>query len=519
MPDASPPPLASGVQTHTRTDKLLVLGAVCLAGLGMPLAFTGPPVALAAIARDLGGDPAMLAWIVNGFMLAFGGVVMAAGTLADLYGRKRLFTIGLVAFASISFALGFAPNVLWLDILRAAQGIAAALTLSSGAASLAQEFEGHARTRAYSLLGTTFGLGLAFGPLLSASLVAQFGWRAVFFSGGLIALLALVFGVPRMRESRDPDARGLDWPGTITFTIALVALTFAVVEAPQYGWGSVVVLGLLTMAIVALIAFVAMERRVRRPMLDLSLFRYPRFIGVQALPLATAFCYVVLLIQLPIRFVGIEGRGEVAAGLMMIPLSAPMLIVPVVGALLTRWMSAATLSGIGLLIAAIGLVWLSRIAPGASAWTLAWPLVVIGVGSGLPWGLMDSLSVSVVPKERAGMATGIFTTTRVAGEAIILAAAGAVLVTLVHAQLAHRFVATAQADAARYLAAGDLARATQSLPSAGHDFLVQAHAAAFSHLLLALAGLTLLSGLTAFVLLRPRFSKEPAIERALACDA
>ncbi|WP_242112582.1 MFS transporter [Luteimonas aquatica] len=513
MPDVAPPPVAAPqARAHSRGDRWLVLGAVCLAGLGMPLAFTGPPVALSAIARDLGGDPAMLAWIVNGFMLAFGGVVMAAGTLADLHGRKRMFGIGLASFSLVSFALGFAPDVLWLDGLRAVQGVAAALTLSAGAASLAQEFEGHARTRAYSLLGTTFGLGLAFGPLLSASLVAHFGWRSVFVSGGVIALLALLFGVPRMRESRDPDARGLDWPGTLSFTFALVAFTFAVVEAPQRGWGSGLVLGLLAASAIALGVFVAVERRVPRPMLDLSLFRYPRFVGVQALPLATAFCYVVLLIQLPIRFVGIEGRGEVTAGLMMIPLSAPMLVVPLLGAMLARRISAAALSGVGLAIAAAGLAWLSRIAPGAPAATLAWPLIVIGIGSGLPWGLMDGLSVSVVPKERAGMATGIFTTTRVAGEAIILAAAGAALTAFAQGGLSGQ----AGADAGRYLAAGDLARASLHAPRLSREGLALVHAHAFDTLLLALAALTLLLGLASYVLLRERAPRASAAEPCLS---
>ncbi|CAB3773637.1 hypothetical protein LMG29542_07354 [Paraburkholderia humisilvae] len=162
-------------------------------------------------------------------------------------------------------------------------------------------------------------------------------------------------------------------------------------------------------------------------MLDLSLFRYPRFIGVQVLPIATCYCYIVLLVVLPSRFVGVDGYSEIDAGMLMLPLSAPMLVVPLAAATLTRWMSAGAISGIGLLIAAAGLYWLmTALSHGASHAVIA-PLLTIGFGAAMPWGLMDGLSVSVVPKERAGMATGIFSTTRVAGECIALATVSAIM--------------------------------------------------------------------------------------------
>jgi len=236
---------------------------------------------------------------VNAFILAFGSSVMAAGALADQYGRKRIFTLGIALFTALSVLLALARSLWWLDLARAAQGIAAALTMSAGAASLAQEFDGHARTRAYSLLGTTFGLGLAFGPLLSAWLVQALGWRAVFLSTATLGVLVLTVGVPRMRETRDPGAQGLDLPGSLSFTAALVLLTFGIIEAPRHASGDPLPLLLFALALALLVLFVTIERRVARPMLDLSLFRNPRFLGAQALPLATALCYVVLLIFLP----------------------------------------------------------------------------------------------------------------------------------------------------------------------------------------------------------------------------
>lgn len=479
-----------------------VLAAVCLAALVLPLSFAGAAVATPAIGRDLGGSPMALNWVTNAFMLSFGSGLMAAGALADQYGRKRLFTIGVAAFAAISLALGFAPNVVWLDLLRAAQGTAAAAALAAGSAALAQEFDGAARTRAFSLLGTTFGVGLAFGPILAGLLVERFGWRSIFVSGTVIGGLALLVGVPRMRESHDPDASGLDWPGCLSFTASLTLFTWGVLQAPESGWMRPRVVGLLAAAVMALAAFIAIERQVRRPMLDLALFRYPRFIGVQVLPIATCYCYVVLLVLLPIRFIGIDGRSEIDAGLMMMALSAPMLAIPMLAATLTRWASAGVISGIGLLIAAVGLLLLSRLGPAPANAQLAVPLLVIGCGAGLPWGLMDGLSVSVVPKERAGMASGIFGTTRVAGEGIALAVAGALLASLIAAGMpAAAGVSSRTALAAQRLATGDLGQALALTPGLSRASLAVIYADAFRTLLHALTGITLLSALIVFAFL------------------
>ena len=479
-------------------DKYIVLFAVCLASVVLPLDFSGAAAATPAIARDLGGSPVAVTWIVNAFMLAFGSTVMAAGALADVYGRKRVFAVGIAAFVATSIAVSFAPSVAWLDAFRVAQGLAAACTLSGGSAALAQEFDGAGRARAFSLLGTTFGLGLAFGPSLGGALLGVFGWRSVFLSGAIVGVVSLAFGVPAMRESRDPNARGVDWPGTATFTAALALFTFALIEAPDRGWTSYAIVGLFGAAALALVAFVHIERRVAHPMLDLSLFRYPRFVGVQALPIATACCYVVLLILLPIRFIGIEGHDEVTAGATMMALSAPMLVVPFAVATCTRWIAPGILSATGLVVAACGLVWLGGIAPGAPMATIAKPMLLIGFGTSAPWGLMDGLSVTVVPKERAGMATGIFSTTRIAGESIALAATRAALATLIGARVA-------RSEAAQSVAAGDLLHAGEDPAT-----LIVAYGDAFRVLCTGLALLTLASAVVVFVFLSraPPFDEE-----------
>lgn len=502
--------------THSSDLRRLgVLAAVCAAALALPLTFSGGAVATPAIGRDLGGSPAAMNWITNAFMLTFGSLLMAAGTLADRFGRRRLFAYGAAGFALSSLALGFAPSIVAVDLLRALQGVAAAATLAGGTAALAQEFDGHSRTRAFSLLGTTFGIGLAFGPVLAGWLIEHAGWRAIFAASALACLFSLLFGVPRMRESRDPHARRLDWGGTATFTAALTCLTCGVIEAPSLGWTSVPVIALLASCVAFSAAFAVVELRAARPMLDLTLFRYPRFVGVQVLPIATCYCYIVLLVILPLRFIGILGHSEVHAGWLMLALSVPMLAVPLAAAALTRWMSAGTISGIGLTIAAGGLYLLRAALRDCTDAALIVPMLMIGIGTGLPWGLMDGLSVSVVPKSRAGMATGIFSTTRVAGEGIALAVVSAVLAALAQTslraavpQVSPRTVAHAAAE----LAAGDLHGAAALLPDVASAALRAGYDLAFERLLDGLTIITLICALIAFVFLSQVRGTEQAVE-------
>lgn len=416
-------------------DRYQVLATICVSAIIIPLVFAGPAISTPAVGRDLGGDQSTLSWIVNAYAIAFGGCVMAAGAIGDHIGRKRCFAAGLWIFIVTSLLIGLTPNLLLLNLLRAAEGIGGALVLTSATALLAQEFEGAERTWAFSFLGTAFGVGLAFGPMASGFVTEHLGWRWLYFAIALIAGLILLLGTQRIQESCDPQAQGIDWPGTVLFTAALVSLTFGIVRGPQDGWTSLRVLPLFGGAFLLLGAFTAVELRRLRPMLELSLFRYPRFIGVQLLPLATGFSFIALIVYVPIWFMVIQGRDAFTAGLAILPLTAPMLVVPLWAGRMARHVSPGLLSGIGFLISALGAWQLMRLSPEGGLWAMAIPMLLIGIGNGLPWGLMDALSVSVVPKERAGMAVGIFTTMRVAGEAVAIAVIGAALVGLTAANL------------------------------------------------------------------------------------
>lgn len=493
----------------SRAAPAWVLVSVCLAALAMPLSFTGPAVALPALRDALGGGPLALNWMTNAFMLSFGATLMAAGALADLHGRRRVFLGGLalvLASALAQACLG-AGAIVGFDLLRALQGLGAAAALAGGTAALAQVFDGAGRMRAFSCVGTSFGVGLAFGPLLSGWLLGLAGWRGVVLSVAGVALAALALGLRCMPESRNPQAQRLDRAGAWLFTTALALLTWGVLQGPETGWASAAALLPLAGAVLALAAFVAVERRTQQPLLDLSLFRYPRFVGVQLLAAAPAYAFVVLLVLLPVRFIGVEGMAPLQAGRLMFVLSLPMLFVPLLAGWLTRWWSAALLCAAGLLVCALGLLWLGRCGPGTDLAQMAPALALIGLGIGLPWGLMDGLAVSVVPSERAGMATGIFSTVRVAGEGMALALVGAGLAALLAWQLSALSEGVAGAgpaarQAAQRLVTGDFAGALALLPGLSPSAVLAAYGQAFARLLDVLAGVTVCTALAVFAFLR-----------------
>lgn len=489
-----------------RASPAWVLLSVCLAALAMPLSFTGPAVALPALREALGGSPLALNWVTNAFMLSFGATLMAAGALADFYGRRRVFLAGLavvVGSVLLQVCLQGKGAIIGFNLLRALQGLGAAAALAAGTAGLAQAYDGARRIRAFSFVGVSFGVGLAFGPLLSGWLLQSWGWRSVVLSAAAAAFAALLLGLRHMPESRNPQAQRLDLPGALSFTLALALLTWGMLQAPEVGWAHLRTLLPLAAALVAAAAFVRVERRSPHPMLDLSLFRYPRFVGVQLLAAAPAYAFVVLLVLLPLRFIGVEGLAPLAAGQRMFVLSLPMLFVPLLAGWLSRWLSAALLCGAGLLVCAMGLLWLGRCAPGSDLAQMAAPLLLIGLGIGLPWGLMDGLAVTVVPRERAGMATGIFSTVRVAGEGIALAVVGAALAELLARELAAIWPSMQHGSAvAQMLVTGNMQGALALMQGASAAELLKAYGLAFSSLLDVLAGVTVLTALGVFAFLR-----------------
>ncbi|MBP9742039.1 MAG: MFS transporter [Burkholderiales bacterium] len=492
------------VNEKIQMKKIMILFAIILACFSVPLNFTAGPTAQPYIAISLPGSAVALAWITNAFFLSCGSTLMVAGVIADQYGRKKVFGVGLLIATVTSLLMPFSPSVLVLDLLRIPQGIAAACAYAGGMSILAQEFEGHARTKIFSVIGITFGAGLAFGPTIAAILITYFSWHAVFFGSTVLSIISLVICLLYMQDSKDPNAKGLDKIGAILFTMMLALFTYAVIEAPVHGWSSPLVITLLLTAAMLLCLFIGVEKRVDNPMLDLSLFAYPAFIGAQLLPLAAAYCYAVLLVILPLRFIGIEHMSALNAGVLMVCFSGSLLFVPFLAASLTRWISVGVLSGGGMVISIIGLMVLNTLSMNVYNWNIKVVLFVIGFGVAIPWGLMDNLAVSVVPKEKAGVAIGIFGALRVSFDSTAIAIVGSLLAFFMSHSLTgiRSGLGTSQiAAATAQIAAGAMGHASQLLPSVPHQELLATYNSAFHQLINVLIIVTSLSTLLIFILL------------------
>ena len=401
--------------------------AVAAASASLPFSVTGAAVALPELSAQLGSSIGATQWVQNAFNLTFASMALACGSLADRFGRRWVLLAGIGTVAAMALLIGLSSSLPLIDVLRAVQGCGGAAVLASGAAVLAHAATGRRRQLAFGVLGTSFGAGLALGPVVAGALVDAAGWRAVFFAVAAVALAALLCA-HRAPESRNPAAAPLDRPGLTTFTAGLASVSFVFVGATTHGWGSPAAVLPLVAAIVLLTAFVLVEARdVRRAMFDVRLFRRADFVAVVCQPFAITLAFVVLLVYLPPYVQGLTGRGVLDTGLLLVPLTLPVLVTPLLGGWLGGRTSLRAVLTLAAVLNAAGCLGLLTLTPHTTWLGLAGPLLLCGLGVGLAFGVMDNAAVSTVPVEHAGAAAGIFNTVRLAAESIAVAGAAAVL--------------------------------------------------------------------------------------------
>lgn len=418
-----------------RSNPKLTLAAVLLSTVSLPITLTGASVALPDIAADLNAELTPVQWVVTGYNATFASFMLACGALADIVGRRRMYTIGVALFAVTGLISATANDIVLLDVARALAGVGGAAAAASGSALLAASFEGPARTRAFGLFGTALGVGLAFGPTIAGVLVDAYGWRAAFTAPALAALvvLALTPGIP---ESKDPTGRRVDLPGTLTFTGFLLLLILAVVEGPRQGWTSLLVLGAFATSAAMLVCFIIVERRQDNPMFDFGLLRSRRFLAFSAAAATILSVLIPLLIYLPSYFTGVLGMTSGQAGATLILLTSPALVLPLVGSFITRWIPPTAVVVTAVVLVGLGAAWLTIIEPGISTLALAGPLLSIGVGMGVTTGMIDGVALASVETRRAGTAAGMLNTARLASETVVIAILGAVLASTTGGRLA-----------------------------------------------------------------------------------
>jgi EmrB/QacA subfamily drug resistance transporter len=407
--------------------KWWTLLAVSVATFMLLLDITVVNTALPAIQEDLGASFTELQWVIDAYTLSLAALVLTAGSLADRLGRRRVFAAGLGVFTVASLAAGLAPDPTFLNIARAVQGIGGAIMFAVSLALVAQEFApGRERGTAMGIYGATIGVSVAIGPLVGGALVDSLGWESVFFLNVPVGIAAIAVTYAKLRESRDPNATRIDWAGLVTFSSALFLLVLGLLRGNEEGWGSTFIVSLLAGAAALMIAFLAIESRVKEPMLPLRLFRKPAFTGVQLAALGVSASMFALFLYITFYLQNYLGHSPLEAGLIYLPFTVINFFVAAAGGALMARMPARVIMSVGLLMTGIGLLLMGGINPGDEWTTLLGGFLIAGAGTGLLNPVIADVAVSVVPKEQSGMAAGINDTFRQVGIAVGIAAWGAI---------------------------------------------------------------------------------------------
>ena len=412
---------AAGAQ---RGNKWWTLVAVCLGTFMLLLDITIVTVALPDIQRALHSTYADLQWIDDAYALTLAAFLLTSGSLADMYGRRRLYLAGLVIFTGASVLCGFAVSTVMLEVSRGLQGIGGAIMFSVSLALLADAFRGRDRGVAFGVWGAITGLAVAIGPLLGGILTSGISWRWIFFVNAPIGVVAVAITAVRVAESRLPTATRPDWPGFVLFTAGLASLVYALIESSRTSFTDDVVLGCFAAAVVLLGAFMLVEWRVRHPMFDLALFRLPTFTGGLVAAFGLSASIFSMLLYLVLYLQDILGYSALGTGVRMTIISGGILVTATIAGRLSSRVPVRLLIGPGLLLIGVSML-VMRGLSASSGWTHLIPGMIIG---GLAVGLVNpplaSTAVGVVRPERAGMASGINSTFRQVGIATGIALLG-----------------------------------------------------------------------------------------------
>lgn len=406
--------------------KWWTLLAVCIATFMLLLDITIVNVALPPIERALHASFSDLQWVIDAYALGLATCVLTAGSLADLFGRKRLFVLGIVLFTIASAACGLANDALFLIAARGAQGLGGAMMFATALALLSQEFHGKERGTAFGLWGATIGLAVAIGPLAGGVLTTWLSWRWIFLVNIPIGVIAVALAAARLRESSDPQHSRLDPLGLATLTSGIFCLILALIEGNARGWTSTLIVSLLVASVVLLTGFVLSQTRDRTTMVDLSLFRRPAFVGAQTTAFTISASMFAMFLFLTLYLQNILGLSPLQTGLRFLPLSLVSFFAAPIAGRLSSHLPVRALLGFGLGLNALAL-WLMSDLSVSSHWTALLPgFLVGGVGIGMVNAPLASTAVSTVRQERAGMASGINSTFRQLGIATGIAALGAI---------------------------------------------------------------------------------------------
>jgi EmrB/QacA subfamily drug resistance transporter len=455
---------------------VVVLCAVGLTCLMFGLEISSIPSILPTLEQVLHADFKQLQWVMNAYTIAVTTVLMGVGTLADRYGRKRVFIIAIAAFGLTSLTCGVAENVATLIVARFLQGLSGGAMLICQIAVLSYEFQGgRERAIAFGWWGVIFGVGLGFGPIIGGAIVAVLSWKWVFLIHVLFAVLALLLTVTGVHESKDPKARSLDFAGILTLSLSVFCLAFYITQGPDLGFASPTGLAILGISAASFIAFLLAEKVNRRPMFDFAVFRIRPFSGAIVGSAAMNLSYWPFMIYLPIWFHAGLGYDSVSAGLALLAYTLPTLVMPPLAERLSLRYQPDIIIPAGLFTIGVGFFLMKfGSAVAQPDWLTMLPgCLVAGTGLGITNTPVTNTTTGAVSSDRAGMASGIDMSARMVSLAVNIAAIGFILASGV---LAHLKGALPSLDAAqlRLLAERIAAGNTVSVPGLTDSVVHQA---------------------------------------------
>jgi len=450
----------------------VALTAVSLVALMFGLEISSVPVILPTLEQVLHGDFRDMQWIMNAYTIACTTVLMAAGTLADRYGRRRILIVGMGLFGITSLACGLAQSAPVLIAGRFLQGVGGGVMLICQLAVLSHQFpQGQARSKAFAIWGVVFGMGLGFGPIVGGSILALSGWQWVFLVHAPLTVLALVLVLGSVEESRDPHAKRLDLPGIVTLSLAVFGLSLFITQGQNIGFASPQAVGVALAAAASLAVFLWVEKANAHPMFDFSVFRSRSFSGAIIGSIGMNFSFWPFMVYLPIYFQGVLGYDAVTAGSALLAYTLPTLAMPPLAERLSLRYRPGVVIPAGLLVIGLGFMAMhygrGMAHPG---WQSMLPgCLLAGIGLGLTNTPVTNTATGAVPSTRAGMASGIDMSARLITLALNIALMGVILLEGVSASLKSALPASVDAEQLRALAekvaAGNLAALAQGDPA------------------------------------------------------
>jgi EmrB/QacA subfamily drug resistance transporter len=441
-PQAPPAPLVPfDRESRSYHQRWLILGVLCLSLLVIIVDNSILNVAIPTLVRDLDASNSQIQWMVDSYTLVFAGLLLTAGSLGDRFGRRGALQFGMAVFGLGSLASAFADSANQLIFTRAVMGIGGAFIMPATLSIITNVFPPEERGRAIGMWAAIAGVATALGPITGGFLVEHFYWGSIFLVNLPIVVFALIAGVVLIPTSRDPSKPKLDPVGALLSIVGLVALVYAIIEAPEEGWTDPKILSIFAIAFVVLGAFALWERHTPSPMLDTTFFRNPRFTAASAGIMLLFFSMFGSIFLLTQYFQFVMGYTALEAGVRLLPMAITMLIVAPNSPKLAERFGTKRVVGTGLLLAGTGLALMSTLPAHDASYfgDVAWRLVIMATGMGLTMAPATESIMGSLPRAKAGVGSAVNDTTRQIGGAMGVAIIGSIVSSLYGPRITETF--------------------------------------------------------------------------------